>query len=251
MLPFARPRPWLLGHRGVTKGAPENTLAAFEAALKAGLDGVETDVQRSRDGVLVIHHDPVLEGRLIAKTAFAELRALKPDLPRLEEVFELFDAWPGRLLNLELKSLPGHEDGRTEALAEALLAWPGRGRAWVSSFDPVALYRLRRRAPELPTGYLFMALDTSFFARFIGAAAVHPRLELLTPGRVARWRRQGFAVVSWTANDPKAARRALTLGVDGLIGGDPAALLEAKQEAGHAEVDQEPGDVGDGGDQGV
>ncbi|RAR27165.1 glycerophosphodiester phosphodiesterase, partial [Pseudomonas sp. MDMC224] len=105
----------LLGHRGAPRLARENTIESFALALQSGLDGVELDVQRSRDGVLVIHHDFDLGGVPIAELDWAELRRRAPWMPRLEEVFEFFEAHPKAWINLELKSQPPLSDGREKA----------------------------------------------------------------------------------------------------------------------------------------
>lgn len=246
-----RRRPLLLGHRGVREGVEENTLEAFRRALEAGLDGVELDVQRTADGALVIHHDFLAGGLMVHTSKLSELKRRLPRLPLLEEVLELLEAFPDALLNLELKSIPGFYDGRAEALARAVSSWPGRERAWISSFDPVALLRVRETAPELPLGYLFIGHDSSRLAELLELEAVHPKLDLVTRDRVARWHRLGFSVITWPAATREEALAALGAGVDGVIGGWPDELLKAKEELGHAQVDEQPRDVGDGGYQGV
>ena len=136
--------PLRLGHRGAPRLAEgeaqvyvENTLEAFRQALEAGLDGFELDVHLTRDGVLVVHHDFTLRGVPISGVSSRELPAY---VPTLEEVLRTFpEAW----INVELKSLPPETDGREEALARLLACYPS-DRIWVSSFDPLALVRLKR-----------------------------------------------------------------------------------------------------------
>src|SRR5258708_12273995 len=101
-------RPLVLGHRGASAVAPENTVAAFTRARELGADGVELDVRRSADGVLVVHHDPEVRGvGLIASLSFAELRAARPELATLEEALA---ACRGLVVNAEVKSLPWEPD---------------------------------------------------------------------------------------------------------------------------------------------
>lgn len=229
-----RSRPILLGHRGVREGVRENTLEAFRRALEAGLDGVELDVQRSADGALVVYHDFWVPEGLLHRFTLAELRAMLPGLPTLEEVLELFDAYPEAILNVELKSVPGFYDGRAEALARVLASWPGRRRVLVSSFDPVALFVFREEAPGIPLGYLFLGRDTARLGMELGVEALHPRLDLVTPEKVAAWREAGYFVTVWPAATLEEARRAVRSGADAVIGGWPERLLKAKQELGHA-----------------
>jgi len=231
VLPFAnRPRPVLLGHRGAPVLADGNTRASFVAAVEAGLDGIETDVQRTRDGVLVIYHDFVVGLRLISDMTFAELRETRPEILTLEELFDLLEPYESFLINLEIKSIPGLEDGRAHETADAVAAWSGRRRVWISSYDPVALLKVRERQPEIPLGYLFRVYDTSRMAELLGLEAVHPEFRLLDAGRLNRWHRKALAVATWTVNDASAARELAALGTDVIMGDDPAALLAARRE---------------------
>lgn len=228
-LPFAnRKRPVLLGHRGLPTLADGNTRAAFLAAVEAGLDGIETDVQRTKDGVLVIHHDFVVGLRLISDMSYAELMEQRPEMMTLEQLFELLEPYPDFLLNLELKSIPGLEDGRAHELADAVAAWTGRGRVWISSYDPVALFKVRDRRPEIPLGYLFRVYDTGRMAELLGIEAVHPHWQLVTAARAARWHKKGLAVATWTVNDAGSARELARLGVDVLMGDDAEVLKSAR-----------------------
>jgi len=232
MLFADRPRPILLGHRGVREGVRENTLAAFKRAMEAGLDGVELDVQRTRDGVLVVYHDFWIDRGLVHQLTYAELKEALPQLATLEEVLALFEGYPEAILNVELKSIPGFRDGRTAELAELLRGWAGRNRVLVSSFDPVALFELRSLVPEQPLGFLFHGFDAGEMAVRLGFEAVHPRLELATPERVANWHREDRFVCAWPAATEAEARAAIAAGVDALIGGWPEALLKAKHDSG-------------------
>ncbi|HEY1737167.1 MAG TPA: glycerophosphodiester phosphodiesterase, partial [Acidimicrobiia bacterium] len=82
-------RPLVLGHRGASRGAPENTIAAFTRAAELGADGVELDVHRTADGVLVVHHDADLDGvGLVLGAPFVQVRAARPDVPTLAETLD-------------------------------------------------------------------------------------------------------------------------------------------------------------------
>jgi len=82
-------KPLLLGHRGSPQQARENTLESFRQALEAGLDGLELDLQCTRDGVLAVHHDFELEGHPISSLDWPSLQQQVPWMPRLEQVLEL------------------------------------------------------------------------------------------------------------------------------------------------------------------
>jgi len=223
-----RKHPVLLGHRGLPTIADGNTRASFMAAVEAGLDGIETDVQRTKDGVLVIHHDFVVGLRLISDMTYAELVEQRPEMMTLEQVLELLEPYPDFLINLELKSIPGLEDGRAYELAGAVAGWSGRKRVWISSYDPVALLKIREHRPELPLGYIFRVYDTGRMAELLGLEAVHPHWQLVTAARVARWHRKGLRVATWTVNDAEEARRLAEMGVDVIMGDDAEALRAAR-----------------------
>ncbi|MFU8887835.1 MAG: glycerophosphodiester phosphodiesterase [Trueperaceae bacterium] len=234
----ARARPWALGHRGVRGSLPENTLAAFRAALDAGLDGLETDVQRTRDGALVLVHDFRVAGLRVCDADEAELRAVVPQLATLAELLALVRERPGTLLNVELKTV-GWNDRRLAAAVAAALVASGLGdRLAVSSFSFVALLRFRLRAPGIRTAYLWSEDSRvpwpgrrAWPAALLHVDALHPHHPAVTPARVARWKGRGLTVNTWTVNDPADVARVVAAGVDGVMGDDPEALLRALNRA--------------------
>lgn len=229
-----RPGPWAFGHRGVRGSLPENTMAAFRAALDAGLDGLETDVQRTRDGHLVLFHDFEVAGRRLVDTDLAALRAVVPDLATLDELLALVAERPGTVCNVELKTRGWGDRALARSVARALRASGLADRLVVSSFSPLALARLRVRAPELRTAFLWSdheAIPRVLWGPWPGALlhvdALHPHHRLATPERVAAWRRRGLRVHVWTVNEADDVARVLAAGVDGVMADDPAALLAA------------------------
>src|SRR4051812_22847046 len=100
----AQTRTLVLGHRGASRDAVENTLGAFAEARNQAADGVELDVHRTVDGQLVVHHDAAVDGfGILAEHDFAEIRAALPQVPTLDEVF---DVCAGMLVNVEVKNSP-------------------------------------------------------------------------------------------------------------------------------------------------
>lgn len=221
-------QPILLGHRGSPHRAKENTLESFRMALEAGLDGLELDLQRSRDGVLVVYHDFELKGQPIAGLDWPSLQEKAPWVPRLEQVFALVEEFPQAWLNLELKSLPGASDGREALLAQHLQAWPGRQRAWISSFDPLALIRLHHLRVGVPLALLYSVPEMEALVPCLPVQGVHPQAALLSREKVQRFRAQGLFVVAWTVNQAELARELLNWGVNGVIGDWPELLLAAR-----------------------
>jgi glycerophosphoryl diester phosphodiesterase len=223
----------LLGHRGANKLHLENTMPAFEAALQAGLHGVELDVQRTKDGVLVVHHDFHLpDGRLVAALEFAELRLPNGyTVPKLEEVL-VWAKTTGAYLNIEIKLQTFATDGREPEVAALVERMGLGGQVIVSSFNPFSLLRVRYAAPALETALLYdntspphWLLDDGRTARLLGVSAIHPHHSLVTPALMARAKRHGWKVNVWTVNEPADVVQLLELGVDGIIGDLPQVLL--------------------------
>ena len=234
-------RTLLLGHRGVRGSLPENTTAAFTAALDAGLDGLETDVQRTRDGERVLYHNFALpDGRVITGLTYEELREADPNIPTLEHLFTLVRCYPGTLLNLELKTHGWRTGGLERVVAKTLETCGVEGRVLVSSFNPLSLVRLRLYAPAVRVALLYSEdgprwlcnnSAAKFFARLLHVDALHPQHTLIDRDLV-RWAEQnGVMLNAWTVNDPRDVKRLTRLGVNGLMADSPAALKDAYKEA--------------------
>lgn len=234
-------RPFVLGHRGASHAAPQNTLAAFRKAADVGADGIELDVHLSRDGVPVVIHnnsvDATTDGTgLVRELTLAQLKALDAGahfdeafmgerIPTLEEV--LAEVGSRVLVNIELKA------GQTAALVVAVVDLVRRmkmaDRVWFSSFKPYALYRARALAPEIPCGLLYgpLNLGTLLLRPFTPHEALHPYKNLLTERSVRRAHRHGLRIFTWTLDDPAVARKFAAWGVDGIITNQPAEILAA------------------------
>lgn len=227
--------PIVLGHRGAPLTAIENSLEALRTALAAGLDGLETDIQRTRDGVLVLHHDPQLhDGSPIAKLDLEELRRAVPSICTLTQLFELLGEYPAAVVNLEVKTDAPFEDERAAELTTAIDRLPAAiaSRLWLSSFDPLMLLRLAACEVAAPLAFLVSFEPALRLVPSLPLAAVHPHKSLVTAERIASWRSAGLQVYAWTVNDRATAGELLGLGVDGLIGDDPETLLQARSSFG-------------------
>lgn len=230
-----RDGPLLLGHRGAPRAAPENSLAALEGALHAGLDGFETDLQRTHDGVLVLNHDPVVgDDQLICRLTAEEARRIAPLLVDLAGLEQLLTRHPTAVVNLEVKTDAPFGDARAAELVNALTEWPRglRYRLWLSSFDPLLLLRLSDLGVPVPLGYLVGEASAFGLLPSLPVVAVHPHYSLVTDEHMLEWRDAGLSVFCWTVNSLEVAESLLALGVDGLIGDDPALLRQAAGRSG-------------------
>jgi glycerophosphoryl diester phosphodiesterase len=161
--------PLVIAHRGASAACPENTHAAFERALELGADGIELDLQLSRDGGVVVYHDRTLKkvghgGRRIGQVDLAELRELDVGtwmhprfraerMPTLHEVLERYGARTRLLLELKLEAEDGPARRRRllQATIEATRASGHETRVCLLSFDAAILRAAKRLAPELST----------------------------------------------------------------------------------------------------
>jgi len=241
-------RPLVLGHRGASADAPENTAAAFHLAMAQGADGFELDVWRCDSGEPVVIHDPTAlrtggEQLDVRREPLARLRRLEVGAwkspryrgERIPTLGEVLSAFPGAVVNVELKS-DGLGDPRLAAAVARLIRAQGAAeRVVVSSFDYALLGAFRLLAPEVPVGLLFAA-DQAWELRqtlgaVLGPAAVHPEASLCTEGRIAAWKGRGLAVCAWTVDEPGEVARLARAGVAALIANAPGAAREAVRQA--------------------
>lgn len=233
-----RGRPAVWAHRGASTVRPENTVAAFAAAVEMGADGVELDVHRSADGHLVVHHDaehPRLG--VLAHLDLAQIRAGAPEIPTLDEAL---DACPGIVVNVEVKNLPvdADYDPDERAAAEVVALVSRRGihdRVIVSSFNLDTIDRVRSTDPRVPTGWLTMGgfdpLEAVDIAADRGHRAVHPLFSELLGDRGTqvchRAHDLGLRVNTWTVDDPGLLVALAASGVDAVITNVPDVALRA------------------------
>ncbi len=238
-------------HRGDSTSAPENTLAAVRAAIAAGADYMETDVQLSRDDVLVITHDSDFS-RLggVAKKVwdlnYEEIRAIplgsRAAPEYRNEIAPTLDALlaeaKGRIkLNIELKYYGDHQPELARKVVEAVRARRMLDQVVIQSLAYEPLMDVRRLAPGVPVGYLL-----SFNAR------VPARLDVdflsVEQGRLDRAfivsaHRRGQQVYAWTVNTAADMVRLFDLGIDGVITDQPAmASIAREQYLGHTAAER-------------
>ncbi len=206
----------LLAHRGDHRTAPENTLAAFRAALAIpGIDGLELDVRASADGVAVVLHDASLrrvQGRRIRASRLTAAELAGYGVPTLAAV--LAAGPPGAFLDVELK-----EDLGELALAPLREARGGPDGGYpgvvVSSFGRDALAAVRRLEPALPCwlNTAWLSDRTIRAAVDLGCAGVAAEWHRIDERRVERVRAAGLALAAWTVRDPAVRDRLAELGV--------------------------------------
>ncbi len=234
--------PLVIGHRGASALCTENTAAAFERAARDGADGVELDVLCCGSGEVVVFHDDDLvrlAGRphRVAALPWRALRAIElpggHHIPLLDEAFEA--CGPDLLVNVELKSAgPFDRDLRrlVQGVVRSIERCGVEARVIISSFDPVAVRLWQQSRPDLPSAFLFEAGGVAAIAKalalpFLHPTAAHPEASLCRPDLVSRWHQVGYAVNTWTVDDPARLRELAAMGLDGIITNHPAATRAA------------------------
>lgn len=251
---MARPsRPFVYAHRGASFELPENTLESFRLALELGADALETDAHMTRDGRIVLSHDPTGErmagvARAIAHMTLAEVRewdvgarfvprrpgALRPGqrlrMPTLDEALEAF---PGVLFNVDAKQTA---PDMIRALLRCIRRAGAEDRVRIASFSTKNLARARALGYRGETGLSpreiagALVLPRSYLrrVRFGGGAAQVPRraygVELASRRAIDRLHALGLRVDFWTIDDPAEALRLFALGADGVMTDDPRVM---------------------------
>ena len=223
----------VMAHRGASKAAPANTIAAFETARRMGAHAVELDVRRCASGELIVHHDPELpDGRIIAHLMKTQLPS---HIPTLDEAL---DACGEMWVNVEVKNHwtePDfdQDDTRTMVVLDLLrrrVALHGDPKRYLlSCFRRKTVDRVRREWPALPTAWLTVSIsDPSALARDLqesGHAAVHPEVSRVTREMIEIFHAAGIKVNTWTCDDPERMKQLIEWGVDGICTNVPDIAL--------------------------
>lgn len=223
----------IFAHRGASAEAPENTLAAFELALRQGVRWLELDVQRLEDELVVLHDDTLdrtTDGHgPLAAVTLAQLRALDAGQgQRVPLLQELLECLAGRAaLNVELK---GAGTGGPAARLLAQRVAEGRWAAdeiVLSAFSAAELEAARAAAAGLPRALLSESADAGAVAAAVtlGAVALHVPVRAVDAAAVARAHGAGLALNVFTVNDADTCARLRALGIDGLFTDHPGQAL--------------------------
>lgn len=233
--PWVSHHPLILAHRGASASAQENTLAAFALAVSQDADGIELDVRRTKDDVLVLHHDPLLRGiGAIVDTPFDELRTAAPHVPTIDE---MLDVTGDLLLNIEIKNQAGEPDhDPDDAVAEQVAAWIDErelhARTIVTSFNWTTMVRMRSLDERVRTGQLLdrnmPVADMLIEIASVGHTWVAPHHSSLNGAAgsiIDAAHGHGLSVVVWTLDDLDRTVELAEAGLDAVITNDPAAAV--------------------------
>ena len=226
------PTPLVYAHRGDRSRAEDNTLESYRLAVEAGTDGIELDVRRTIDDVLVMSHDDRAPGfPPIVEMTFSDIRDQIPSIPTFIETLGSVpqDVW----LNVEVKNFPDQADfdetRDTVAVVIGTIAdEDDLDRILLSSFDPVTMQRAAQIEPEMLRAQLIRLpydLDGAVAAALSqNAHCVNPELAYLAEdaaAKVSEIHDAGLKVIVWRVNTPQDIAMLLSAGVDGVITDDP------------------------------
>ena len=256
---FSTHAPFIIGHRGASKVAPENTLAAFERALQDGADGIEFDVRLARDGVPVVIHDATLRrtggiDARIASLSASELGATdvgswfnrrfpqrarveytREVVPTLSRVFERIAA-RCQVLYVELKCEGCEITPLVERVVADVRAARVESRVVIESFNLDVIREAKRLAPELRTAAAFERQPERVFlpprsllrkANACLADELALQRSLVNRRTVEAAASARLHIAVWTVDQPSWIKRAITLGLRAVITNDPAGMRAA------------------------
>lgn len=221
-------------HRGFSGEYPENTMLAFRKARETGCDGIELDVQLSRDGIPVIMHDETLDrttsgkgnlrdysyeelcrfdcwGKFPGKYGFQKIPTLKEYLEWVKDT--------GLVTNIELKNSVFYYKWMEEKVLELVDRYRLRQKVLFSSFNHVSVLKCKRLAPEIPAGFLLETeLDNiGWYAKENQVEFYHPGKKILSKEQVKECQRLGIRINVWTINKKKEIQKMIRWNVDGII----------------------------------
>ena len=225
-------------HRGFSGQYPENTMLAFKKAWEAGADGIELDVQMTKDGQVGVIHDEKVDRTTngsgnVRDLTLAELRKLDASYIYTGKMgvnpvptFEEYCAWVAGtdlVPNIELKTGVYPYPGIEAKVWELIQKYHLENKVIISSFNHYSILRMKELAPELPYGLLEESwlVNAGAYVAGVGVAAFHPYHGSLTAEAVAEIKSHGIAINTWTVNEETRVRELLALGVDIVIGNFP------------------------------
>jgi len=222
--------PLVYAHRGLHLDHRENTLDAFRAAVALGVDGVELDVRRTSDGALVVHHDPTVDGLVIAESKWREL----PDyIPTLDESMWALD---GVHVNVEIKNYRDDREptyDETGAFATQVVTFLHEA-GWdesviISCFDLETCVVVRALDSLMPVGWLLWGTDPHLAltqAHVLGLNAINPHFSQVDSSVMDQARELGLDVNVWTVNTAPDIEKMAEMGVSSIISDQPALVHE-------------------------
>ncbi|PEZ02706.1 hypothetical protein CN326_19315 [Bacillus sp. AFS018417] len=224
----------IFGHRGAAGTYPENTMVSFQAAEQFGADGIELDVQFTKDRKIVVIHDETVNRTTNGKGAvrnylYEDLRSLDASytfydkvgvcrIPLLEDVLEWLET-NNLFLNIELKNNKVPYRGLEEEVITLVRKYNMEERIILSSFNHYSMKKCHMMAPDIETAILYKeGLHSPWaYVKKMGASAIHPNYRYISDGIIELTMINGVAVRLYTINDEEVMRKFLRMNVTAII----------------------------------
>lgn len=225
-------------HRGFSGKYPENTMLAFEKAIAEGVDGIELDVQLTKDGEVVIIHDETIDRTTngkgyVVEYTYEELSKFDASyvytgkmgfnkIPTLREYFELVKDLD-IVTNIELKTGINEYLGIEEKVWDMIKEFGLQDRIIISSFNHFSVMRMKKIAPGMKYGFLSedWIIDAGKYTHSHGVQCYHPRFNNLIPEVIDELKSYGLEINTWTVNKEEDMRYLISHGIDAIIGNYP------------------------------
>lgn len=233
-----------MGHRGFSAVSPENTVAAFDLAVKAGADGFELDVHMTKDGQFVVIHDETVDRTTdgtgwVKDLTLVQIKELDAGswfspkfknerVPTLGEVFDVVKE-SDHCINIELKNNLVAYPKMEELMIKEIERHGMAKRVILSSFNHVCLYHLHLYRPSFQLGVLCETpiSEPWSYVKSLGASAIHPLHIFAAEDVVTKCHEYGVYVRPFTVDEEEEARRLIALEVDAIITNVPDRLKNA------------------------
>jgi glycerophosphoryl diester phosphodiesterase len=240
-------KPLVIAHRGDPLAKPQNTASAFLSAAQYDIDMIETDINMTRDGKLVVIHDQEIDhvsngsGKVMDFT-LSQLKGFDygswmgadfagEGILTIEEFIELVtDKVPA--LNIEIKNGPIYYEGIEQKLVDAIKKFDIRDRVIISSFDHHAIKQIKELDGHITTAILFSGrlIDPITPAKLAGADGIHPEFRWVTGETVTAAGEAGLFVNVWTVDGDENIQLMRDIGVTGIISNFPGKLSQIIKE---------------------
>lgn len=236
----------IFAHRGYSGKYPENTMIAFKKALECGVDGIELDVQLTKDGEVVIIHDETIDRTTTGKGfvvdyTYEELEKFDASfkfkdlgfnkIPTLREYFQLVKDYD-IVTNVELKTGINEYLGIEEKVWELIKEYNLEEKVIISSFNHFSVMRMKDIAPQLKYGFLSedWIIAAGKYTHSHGVQCYHPRFNNLVPDVIKELKKYNLEINTWTVNLEEDMRYLYSNNIDVIITNYPELAQEIKKE---------------------
>ncbi|WP_174613671.1 glycerophosphodiester phosphodiesterase [Virgibacillus ihumii] len=237
----------IIAHRGASRSAPENTMSAFELAYQSGAEGIETDVQLTKDNVPVIMHDERLKRTTngtgyIKDYTLSQLQQLdagtwfstKFSGETIISLHELLQWLRNKqlYLNIELKNNKIDYKNLENIVVDMISQFQLQNRTTISTFNPKSVRRLSTIANQIDIAFLTSKRRKRLVenAKLLGASAVHIKYPLLSNRLIQQCKQENIPVRVYTVNSTNRMQRCFDYGSDGIFTDIPEQALQCREQ---------------------